>query len=122
MIDREIYIMDLDAIPEVVVSEGFIAGDEEDSTYDLTTVDYELDTGNIVQCDVVLNSVFAYDGATMLQTLIHSLGHCLGLDDDPGPPATVDLQSAMSKPLDPLGEFTQHDIEIIQEMFDSASM
>ena len=44
------------------------------------------------------------------------LGHCLGLDDDAGPPTTVDLRSVMGVPLDPLGRVTAQDNDLIQAM------
>lgn len=107
-----------DSSSEIVVYQGLVPSDYEESTYDLTMLDYDLDTGNITQCEIILSSDFAYDYDTMHQTLLHSLGHSLGLDDDPGPPETIDLRSVMSKPLDPLGRFTEHDLDIIHAMYD----
>jgi len=99
---------------DVVVGVGYIPNPDALGRAD---IDYARD-GAILGCVITIASDYAYDRATALQALRHELGHCpLGLDDDPGPPVTVDLRSIMSSPLDSLGEVTDHDREIIEEMY-----
>lgn len=109
--------------PRVTVSVGFtgtpdwgtslydaIGGVE---TGDRTSIDYAED-GEILGAEIVLSSDVEYHRPTMLVALIHSLGHApLGFEDDPGPPTTVDLRSIMASPMDPLGELTDHDFELL---------
>lgn len=95
--------------PDVTVAVGF-AGDGDEG--DLTTVGFA-EHGCITDVEVVLSSDIAYDRAVLLKTLEHSLGHSLGLENDPGPPECVDLRSIMSSPLDPLGVLTEHDRELL---------
>lgn len=80
---------------------------------ELTTVYFDPDTLEVVRCQIVLNVDLAYDEPTMELAVAHGVGHCLGLDDDPGPPRTVDLRSIMAKPADPLGELTDHDFDLL---------
>lgn len=82
---------------------------------DVTTVHYDKATGAVQSCLVELNADLAYHEATMRQALRHGLGHCLGLDDDPGIDRTVDLRSIMSDPLDPLGRLTLDDRERLRQ-------
>ena len=67
----------------------------------------------IRRCQVTLNVDLAYDEDTMRTVLRHELGHCLGLADDPGIDVTVDLRSVMGAPVDPLGELTDLDRDLL---------
>jgi hypothetical protein len=70
--------------------------------------------GEMLGAEIVISSDIAYDRDTVLQVLLHEVGHgFFGLADDPGPPQTVDLRSVMSSPMDPLGVLTDHDFAII---------
>lgn len=98
---------------DVVVALGLVPATTEDidtggEPLGLAEIDYASD-GAVLACEVTLSSDIAYHRETLLQAARHELGHCLGLADDPGPPATVDLRSVMSSPLDPLGTLTDHD-------------
>jgi len=106
--DFDVFVFGSDD-PDAMVSVGFAGYEDE---LDLTTVDFDR-TGCILECSIILSADIAYDRSTLRQALLHSMGHCLGLDDDPGPPETVDLRSVMSKPLDPLGVLTDHDLELL---------
>lgn len=75
---------------------------------------YYDEEGTIYEAYVLLNIDFAYDHDTSVMAICHALLHVLGLADDPGPPTTVDLRSAMSDPLDPLGVLTAADLERLQ--------
>jgi len=76
---------------------------------DLAAVYYSVADGAVISCHCILNVDFAYDIEYMELGLRHCVGHCLGLEDDPGIDETVDLRSIMSNPIDPLGELTDHD-------------
>lgn len=49
-----------------------------------SSVLWDRDTGEIVSCDVIVSVDIAYHHDTVEAVLIHELGHCLGLADDPG--------------------------------------
>lgn len=109
--------------PRVLVSVGFTGTPDWGTslydavngveTADRTSIDYAED-GEVLGAEIVLSSDVEYDRPTMLMALLHSLGHApLGLEDDPGPPTTVDLRSAMAKPMDPLGELTDSDFALL---------
>lgn len=81
----------------------------------LARVVSSVDDGAILSCNITISSDITYDEVTVLHVLKHEIGECLGLADDCGPPACVDLRSIMSNPLDPLGELTEHDRVLIIE-------
>ncbi len=98
---------------DVTVALGYVPASTDDldtggEPMGLAAIDYAED-GTVLSCDVTLSADIAYHRDTLLQVARHEIGHCLGLADDPGPPATVDLRSVMSSPLDPLGTLTAHD-------------
>jgi hypothetical protein len=102
---------------DVTVGVGYVPASTDDldtggEPMGLAVVDYSAD-GAVLGAEVTLSSDVAYDRPTLLQVALHELGHCLGLADDPGPPATVDLRSVMSSPLDPLGVVTDHDRDLL---------
>lgn len=49
-------------------------------------------TGEIWSCDIVVSWDIAYDHDTVERVIVHELGHCRGLDDDPG------VESIMASP------------------------
>ncbi len=49
-------------------------------------------TGRIAACHIVVSSDIAYDHDTVEAVLVHELGHCAGLADDPG------VESIMASP------------------------
>jgi len=95
---------------DVTVALGLVPWTDTDEAepMGLAEIEYASD-GAVLRCEITISSDIAYDHATALQVARHELGHCLGLADDPGPPATVDLRSVMSSPLAPLGVLTEHD-------------
>ena len=111
----------VDHIADINVTIGYVPITDWNPEYPdqgeagLAEVTYD-SSGVINDCQVTLSSDVSYHRPTLLQVLKHELGHCLGLDDDPGPPTTVDLRSVMGVPLDPLGEVTDHDQELIEAM------
>jgi hypothetical protein len=107
-ITAEVNYISLDEMPD-----NFMAIEHD---VDLTAVEYSVYDGAMISCHIVLNVDLAYDLPTMEQGLRHALGHCFGLEDDPGIDVTVDLRSIMSNPLDPLGELTDHDRELLLEV------
>lgn len=103
--------------PDITTEVNFISLDEMPDNFfaiehqaDLAEVEYSVADGAVISCRCVLNVDLAYDVATMEQALRHCYGHCLGLEDDP---FSVDLRSIMSNPLDPLGELTAGDRELL---------
>jgi len=101
---------------DILVSEGYMSNP---NALDHTHLEYDSE-GGILRCEIVISADIAYDRETSLQVLRHALGHCFGLADDPGPPQTVDLRSIMSSPLDMLGVLTDHDRELLLEMYENA--
>jgi hypothetical protein len=109
--------------PRVLVSVGFVPApdwgvefsdfDGEGDPLGIARLDYAED-GEVLGAEIVLSSDVAYDRDTLVDVLAHEAGHFLALADDPGPPETVDLRSAMASPMDPLGELTEHDFELLQ--------
>jgi hypothetical protein len=102
-------------VADILVTVGYVPGDYEDNVAGLAEVEFAAD-GSITSCLVTLSSDIAYHRPTLLKDGEHELGHCVGLEDDPGPPTTVDLRSIMSDPLDPLGRLTDNDRELLEEM------
>jgi hypothetical protein len=99
-------------VPAPDWGETFISGDVDDPV-GIAYVDYAED-GEILGAEIVISSDVAYDHETVVDVLSHEIGHAVfGLADDPGPPTTVELRSILSSPLDPLGELTRHDFELI---------
>lgn len=72
--------------------------------------------GLITHCEVVIADAYAYHRPTMVGATKHELGHCIGLDDDP---ASLDLNSIMSRVLIESGELTYHDFQLIVDMLDT---
>ena len=93
---------------DITVSVGLVPATTDGEPLGVAVAEYDED-GTVLGCEITLSSDIAYDRPTLLQVARHELGHCLGLADDPGPPATVDLRSVMASPLDPLGTLTDHD-------------
>lgn len=100
------------------IEQGLVPSEFDEDVLGVTEIQYDLDTGLIEHATITMSSDFAYHRETFLQALLHELGHGAGpsLEDDPGPPATVDLRSIMSNPLDMQGSLTDHDREIVLEM------
>jgi len=73
--------------------------------------------GALLSCSIILDVDLAYSVRTMRLALRHELGHCLGLADDPGIDATVELRSVMGSPLDPLGVLTARDRRLILDLY-----
>lgn len=69
--------------------------------------------GLITAADVVVDYEISYHRSTVRATLIHELGHTLGLADDEGPPVTVDLNSCMGSPTPEGCDLTDRDLQII---------
>ena len=72
--------------------------------------------GTIIGGEIVISSDYDYSTGRDLLVIAgcHELGHVVyALADDPGPPRTVELQSIMAKPYDPLGRPTKADIDRI---------
>ena len=65
--------------------------------------------GSILTTMVIIDYEIAYHLPTVEVTADHELGHSLGFADDPGPPATVDLNSIMGSPTPLTGSLTDHD-------------
>lgn len=102
--------------PRAVVSVGLVPAPDWGSADDpagIAKLDYDLETGEVLGAEIVLSSDIAYDRDTLVDVLSHEVGHFLALADDPGPPQTVDLRSVMASPMDPLGELTEHDFEML---------
>lgn len=103
--------------PRAVVGVGYVPASGSDLTGEgdpagIAALDYAED-GEVLYGEITLSSDYAYDRPTMVQALSHEIGHLVALADDPGPPTTVDLRSVMSSPLDPLGELTRHDFDLL---------
>lgn len=104
--------------PQVVVAYGYVPAPDSDLSGEgdpvgIAYLDYAED-GSVLSAEIVLSSDYSYHRPTMLKALEHELGHTLGLADDPGVDITVDLMSIMSSPLDPLGELTEHDFDLLE--------
>jgi hypothetical protein len=88
---------------------------------ELSYTRYGLIRNAIITLDLVqitkLNLSIKRLGETVVR---HGLGHFLGLDDDSGPPTTVDLKSVMANPVDILGELTSKDFDYIKSYYDRA--
>lgn len=125
--DDEDWFYEAAGAPDITVEANFIALTEMPDDFmaiehdaDLAEVRFSTYDGAVISCHCVLNIDLAYDYATMEQGLRHCFGHCLGLEDDPGIDVTVDLRSIMSNPLDPLGELTDHDRELLLDAIEEA--
>jgi len=111
----------VDHVAAIDVTIGYVPVTDWDPEYPdqgeagLADVTYD-SSGVISHCLVTLSSDIAYHRPTLLKVLEHEMGHCLGLADDPGPPTTVDLRSVMGLPIDPLGEVTAKDYDLIHAM------
>lgn len=70
------------------------------------------DPGGIVWAEVRIDYEIAYHEPTALVTLIHELGHTLGLDDDP---ESIDLNSCMSSPTYEGCGLTPGDLALLRE-------
>lgn len=103
-----------DESPMVEVDAGFVGDYEEGDEAGLAVVDFD-DDGCITHVAVTISSDILYDEDYTALVLLHETGHALSLSDDPGPPATVDLRSIMSSPLDVLGVLTEHDRRLLLE-------
>jgi len=103
-------VVSIGFVPAPDWGETFIDGDVADPA-EITYLDYDLETGEVLGAEIVLSSDIAYDRDTLVDVLSHGVGHFLALADDPGPPATVDLKSVMASPMDPLGELTKADFD-----------
>lgn len=66
--------------------------------------------GPVLTCDVVVSSDHAYHRETLVMTIAHELGHCLGLADDP---PSLDLGSIMSDPFYSGARPTAHDVDLV---------
>lgn len=110
--------------PRVLVSIGLVGTPEwSESIWDIvdgvqdaevTNIDYAED-GEILGAEIIISSDVAYHRPTVLTALEHAIGHAVfGLADDPGPPTTVELQSIMASPMDPLGVLTEHDRALLE--------
>jgi len=102
-------------LPDIVVAIGYTGGDYEAPVIGVSAIDFDSE-GTIVDCQVTLSYDLAYDRDTMVKGGEHELGHCVALEDDPGPPVTVDLRSIMSDPLDMWGRLTDHDRDLVVDM------
>jgi hypothetical protein len=118
--DDEDWFYEAMGAPDITVEVNYISLDSMPDDFlaiehdvDLAEIHYSTYDGAVISCHCILNVDLAYDYDTMEQGLRHCLGHCLGLEDDPGIDVTVDLRSIMSNPLDPLGELTDHDRELL---------
>lgn len=112
-----------DVDPSITVEVGYVPVDVWDPTNPeageagIAEIAYD-ENGCITFCAITLSSDIAYDRDTLLQVLLHEGLHCYGLDDDPGIDVTVDLRSIMGKPIDPVGELTMHDFELLRRTYD----
>lgn len=84
--------------------------DEENPNGDALVLDNG--EGAIVACDVRVDFEIAYHEPTERVTLIHELGHCLGLADDP---ESIDLDSCMSSPTYDGCGLTPGDLALLRE-------
>jgi predicted Zn-dependent protease len=103
----------------ISVEEGYVPVSEWNPEYPdqgeagIAAIEYAEESGCITDCRITLSSDIADHRPTLLQVLRHEMGHCLGLDDDPGIDITVDLRSVMGRPIDPLGVLTPGDFELL---------
>jgi hypothetical protein len=119
-IDRTWFVMG-DEVPEsdpwdgeILVTVAALPGSDDDDAMAAEVADLSWnDEGGIIFGTVTVNHAIAYDAPTARISLLHGFGHMMGLDDDPGPPETVDLRSIMASPMDPLGRLTDHDFELL---------
>jgi hypothetical protein len=111
--------------PRVTVAVGYVPAPEGlEALYDdaqgvvdagIAYLDYAED-GEVLGAEVVVAYEIAYDGPTLRDVIAHEVcGHSVwGLADDPGIDVTVELQSFMGTPIDPLGELTEADFVLIE--------
>jgi len=100
---------------EAILWEGWTV-DDDDPNANGVAVLHSSPLGFITAADVVLDYEISYHLPTVRLTLIHELGHTLGLDDDEGPPTTVDLNSCMGSPTPPGCELTDQDLQLILDL------
>lgn len=98
--------------PLAVLTMNYVtdAGEWDENTEAETTYLEWDEHRRISSCVVTLNVDLGYHPETMELAALHGVGHCLALADDD----SLDLRSIMNKPLDPLGELTDHDRQLLR--------
>lgn len=127
-LDHEFFVIEDNQSTALIYSDHYIEGftasnqwfdlDElySDLTYGRASLGLD-ENGGIVTQYIELNYILAHNDRAMIQSLKHELGHLLGLQDDPGPPVTVDLNSIMADSLIWNGELTRNDRNLIIETY-----
>jgi len=64
----------------------------EEDRWGMAAIRADTETGEIWQCSIIVASEIQYSYDTVVDVLIHEIGHCLGLADDPG------VESIMASP------------------------
>ena len=92
---------------DIVVESGYAGSEEVYGLFNGATIA----SGAIVNGTITISSDILYHEETTFYSLVHEMGHPLGLDDDP---RSLDLNSIMSSPLLVGGELTDHDQAIVE--------
>jgi hypothetical protein len=97
--------------PMIIMS----TGETTNGVGDLTDITFNKMTGRMQACFVVVNTQYTYHRDTYLGVVKHSIGHCLGLEDDPNP--GIDLNSNMRLELNVKGRLTEGDSETLARTY-----
>lgn len=99
----------------IPVSFGYIPLND-DETEPGGVFDYGERDGLLVFGSITVSADFEYHTDTVSSVLRHELGHALGLADDPN---SIDLNSVMSYELAENGALTDHDFDLVAEVYDA---
>jgi len=90
--------------------------ENEDGTDPGGLFEYAERDGRLLYGTITISADLEYHRETVGGVLRHELGNALGLSDDPN---SIDLNSVMSFELAEYGELTDHDFELVADVYDN---